>query len=95
MEATKLLEYIRVPALLGNPFVPLNKKVDRVIANVRSGNISGGIVVRLGDSVDRLNRLKYTLMSNTVSEDELKKAAEEVESLMAAINRDADLLLTL
>lgn len=95
MESIKLLEYIRVPSLPGNPFIELNKKVDRVVAAIRTGRISGGVTERVGTNMDRLNKLKYTLMSSNISEDELKKAAEDIETLMAALHRDADLLLML
>lgn len=95
MTPIEMLEYIRVPDLPGNPFKELTTKVDKVIAKLRLGQTGGGLVKRIGNNVDRLNQLKYILMSNNVSEDELKKAAEEIDSLMAAISRDADLLLTL
>lgn len=95
MTPMEMLEYIRVPGLPGNPFQELTAKVDKVIAKLRWGQDGGGLVKRIGNNVDRLNKLKYVLMSNSVSEDALKKAAEEIESLMAAIHRDANLLLTL
>lgn len=92
MEPMELIQYSRVPGLPDNPFTAVTNRRAALLKKLKNQYVSGGVVDRINTQFARLTYLKSSLMHMQVEDVSMEKAAEEVETLLAALNRDISLL---